>query len=77
MSDVIRADIADLTVMSGDLVVLTYTVHGGVCRIGLAFTQVELIEAQARQARIAMQAGRDKRAAESAAEPVTDHLPAD
>lgn len=78
MSDLVRAEILSFEVDTPDRAVLTFTAKGLTCRLALGANQVEFLDTVSPRIRIAMEAGRMKRAAQAPApEPVTDHLPAD
>ena len=76
--ETVRAEIFSYEVECPDRAVLTFTAHGLKCRLALGINQAEFLRHAAPRVHVAMEAAREKRAAEqSAVEPVTDPLPPD
>lgn len=62
MSDLVQAEILSFEVDTPDRAVLTFTSKTLTCRLALGPNQVEFLDTVARRIRIAMEAGRRKRA---------------
>ena len=79
MSDLVHAEILSFEVDTPDRAILTFTAKNMTCRLALGACQVEFIDTVAPRIRIAMEAGRLKRAAEEARVTAmcTDPLPPD